>query len=105
MTTQDDTCTLRLRLWTAEDDQPDPKQDCLLQQRVDGRWLDCGEFYDLEAAMKRAKDASLLLDARGMQSRKQYRLVDPRADNLPFSYFDVLCGHLYPGTAPIAQRA
>ncbi len=98
----DHTCTLRLRLW--ECDEPDMDQQCTLQQRVDGDWLDCGPFDNVEAALKTAKDCSRMLGESGKRKREQYRLLSLTA-SLPFSYFDVMCGELYPGTAPIAGRA
>ena len=95
-------CLLRLRLW--ESDEPDLDQQCTLEQRVDGGWLECGLFDDVEAALKRAKESSALLHGQGIEKREQYRLLSLTA-RLPFSYFDVLRGELYPGTAPIAQQS
>jgi hypothetical protein len=98
----DHTCTLRLRLW--ESDEPDMDQPCTLEQRVDGGWLDCGLFANVEGALMRAKECSRMLGESGNKKREQYRLLSLTA-SLPFSYFDVMGGELYPGTAPIVQKA
>jgi hypothetical protein len=98
----DHMCLLRLRLW--ESTEPDFDQQCNLEQRVDGEWLECGLFNDVEAALTRAKECSALLHGQGIEKREQYRLLSLTA-RLPFSYFDVLAGELYPGTAPIAERS
>ena len=45
----DHTCTLRLRLWEAE--EPEMDQECVLQERVEGGWLECGLFDDVAAAL------------------------------------------------------
>jgi hypothetical protein len=100
----DHMCTLRLRNETPDDEQPSDETTCILQQRVEGGWLERGRFEFLELALQKSKDASVLLYERGISRREQYRLIDT-ATGQPFSYFDVVDGVLYPGTAPIAPRA
>ena len=97
----DHNCTLRLRLWEA--DEPDMDQECVLQQRVPEAGLSAGDSSVLEALTSAKHPLRLLADS-GSKERQQYRLLSLTA-RLPFSYFDVMSGEIYAGTAPTAPRA
>ena len=98
MTYNDNSCTLRLRVHEPKQEPACDSTECFLQQEVSGGWIERGKFEFLELAIRRAKDASVLLYERGVKNYRQlYRLIC--AETLEaFAYFDVLDGVLYPGT-------
>lgn len=100
ITSQSDTCTNRLKVYWPEPEAEPASNTCSMQYQDAGKWLSCGYFDSLEAAILRAKTVSELFAARIANKRFIHRLVD--TNGKAFMHFDMINGQLFPTTAKTA---